>query len=234
MDIHRLSDVEEVEEAAAKKVAALLARYERQDVLLLSSGGSAMNILDSIDVSDARQMTIGVLDERYSTDLAGNNFLQLQQTHFYSTAVQQGVSVLESVPHTGEELQAFGHRIERQLRNWRLAHKNGMIIATVGMGADGHIAGIFPYPDVPEMFQESFRAERWVHAYSAVGKHTYEDRVTVTIPFLLQHVTHAIAVIHGKEKEEALVRALQEKGTVAETPARILQTMKDVTLFTDI
>lgn len=234
MDIHRLPSVEEVEEQAAKKLEALFKTYERQDVLFLTSGGSAMRVLDLVDVSDARQVTLSVLDERYSRDADVNNYLLLAQTDFYSDMVEKGAHVIKTVPDVDEELEAFGDRMERQLRNWRLAHKNGIIIATIGMGADGHTVGIFPYPDMPDMFKDSFLSEQWVYAYSAVDKNEYEDRATTTMTFLKKELTHAVAVIHGEQKQEALVRAMEGEGTLAETPARILQAIDDVYLYTDL
>lgn len=234
MDIHRLRDVEEARQQAGKRLEQLLKKYERQDVLFLSSAGSSLSILEHVDIADARQLTISVLDERFSADKDINNFSQLSKTSFFIDAVSKGANVLQTIPQEGEDLEQFGDRFERQLRNWRLAHKNGMIVATIGMGTDGHIAGIFPYPELPEMFKDSFMSENWTHAYSAVGKHEIEDRVTVTIPFLCSHITHAIAYIVGQEKQDAIVRAMEDEGSLAQTPARVLQTMKDVYLFTDL
>lgn len=233
MEIHRLKGVEEVKKEAAKKISRLLQTYERQDVLFLTSGGSARAVLDLVDITDARQLTVGVLDERWSQEREINNFFMLSETQFFSRAKKCGVHVLESIPRDNETLEEFGDRFERQLRNWRLAHKNGIIIVTLGMGIDGHTAGIFPYPDLPEMFKESFIADSWVHAYNAVGKHVHEDRVTPTITFLQEQVAHAIVYITGKEKQDALVKVMEGKGSLAETPARVFRAMKHVYLYTD-
>ena len=58
-------------------------------------------------------------------------------------------------------------------------------------------------------------------------------RVTTTFPYLLYVVDYSIVYAVGEEKKEALKRVLQDKGTLEETPARVIRDMKNVYLFTD-
>lgn len=234
MRIHGCDSREEALETAADLLASLLFQYEREQVLFLTSGGSAMSILDQVPVHGARQLTVGVLDERYRRQRAENNFLQFQQTEFFHDAQQQKVRILETVPHRDESLTQFADRMERQLRNWRLAHRDGIIIATMGMGADGHTCGIFPYPEDPEEFHSLFSDDHWVVGYEATGKHQIPERVTPTVTFLKTQVDHAICFVTGEPKANAIERAVQETGSVVETPARVWREMKSVDLVTTL
>ena len=75
--------------------------------------------------------------------------------------------------------------------------------------------------------------DQWVVRYDAGEKSPYPHRVTVTLPFLRQ-VDASIVYACGKEKQGALIKTLKLRGTLAETPGRVIQEMKKVDLFTDI
>ena len=98
------------------------------------------------------------------------------------------------------------------------------------MGADGHTAGIFPYPDSEEKFKELFEGENWVVGYDAAGKHQYNLRATVTNTFLRNKVEAAVAFVTGEEKKEKFEQ-MQVEGNIAEIPAIIWNQMKIVKVF---
>lgn len=182
-------------------------------ILFLSSGGSSLELLDDMQEEDlGSEVTVSVLDERYSRDHAVNNFAQLfekmQPKTFIDTRVQQG-----------ETLQQLAQRFERELRAWKRHNPHGAIVITQGMGSDGHTAGIMP----GYVFDNP---GQWVAGYDA--------RVTTTLVFLREMVDYSVAYVTGAKKREALKRLLAREGTLSETPARIMREMKHVKLFTDI
>ncbi len=215
------------EEARAKAADGLdnLFREISGPVLFLSSGGSSLELLNGLQIGE--NVTVSVLDERYSTDPAVNNFVQLferiRPNAFIDTRVGQN-----------EILEQLAERFEKELRMWKEKNPEGKIVITQGMGFDGHVAGIMPYPENRELFRQMFEnRERWVVGYDAAGKNQYPLRITVTFPFLRQ-VDYSIGYIMGEAKRDALSRVTASEGSLPETPGRILREMKSVKIFTDI
>ncbi len=151
-----------------------------------------------------RDLVASVLDER------GDNLANLQKTKFFQNAKPMDLT-------------------EKNLRDWR-----GRIVITLGIGPDGHTAGIMPFPEDPQKFQKLFDdPDHWVVSYDAAEKNAYPNRTTVTLPFL-RRVDHAVVFVCGKEKQRALEKTLAQKGSLPQTPARIIREMGKIDLFTDI
>lgn len=205
-------------------------------VLLLLSGGSAFSLLEAIPENAlGAHITIGMLDERFSVGEDINNFAQFTKTAFYANAKTSGAAFIDTRGKVGETQDDLASRFEHALRNWVEAYTDGVVVATMGIGVDGHTAGIMPFPENPDLFQQLFEDEkRWVTAYDAGNKNPYPLRITVTLPFLREQVADAIMFVVGEEKKNTVRRVLAEKGTLAETPARIIREMKGVRIFTDI
>lgn len=209
-----------------------LARYADVPTLLLLSGGSALGLLEHVSVFP-HALTVGMLDERYSGDPAVNNFSLFTKTSFFEKAKNHGALFLDSrVDPEKESLEEYTGKFESGLSGWREAHPGGAILITQGIGADGHTAGIFPYPEAPRVFEDLFGGAEWVLGYEARGKNKYPFRVTVTPAFLKEEVRFSLVYAWGDEKKEALARLLDELGTVVETPARVVREMKSVILVT--
>lgn len=214
IEVFRFKTKEEAIESAGKKLNELFLSHRHVPVLFLSSGGSALELLDEIEISYLpKDLTIGVLDERIGSDLKVSNIAQLRAT-------------------------PFGARLEEIIVPDKLTfkkdHPEGKIFITQGVGADGHTAGILPFPEDPKKFQELFEDKEVLSIkYDAGGKTEYPERVTVTMPFLRQ-VDHSVVFLLGEEKRNALERMLAKDGPLHETPARIVHEMRQVSIFTDI
>lgn len=204
-------------------------------VLLLLSGGLAFSLIEHVPVELwGSHIMVGMLDERYSKDESVNNFAQLTKRTFYADAHAAGVLFADTRLKIGETQNELAVRFEHVLRDWAENHTDGVVIATMGIGADGHTAGIMPFPENPDLFQRMFEDKKnWVVAYDAGAKNPYPLRVTVTCSFLRTRVDYAVVFAVGEEKRVALERVFVEQGSLAETPARVVREMKDVRLFTD-
>ncbi|MEI6490873.1 MAG: 6-phosphogluconolactonase, partial [bacterium] len=103
----------------------------------------------------------------------------------------------------------------------------GKIIALFGVGKDGHIAGMIPGT---ENFEEKFNnPEIW-----AVDlKDKKFERTTTTFSFL-KLIDFPLVYISGVEKAEVLALTVAKEGDLHQTPARILNEMKEPIVFTDI
>lgn len=227
---------DEAAQAAGSHLTHLFANAHRagKPVLFLSSGGSALNLLTYTSLPADIRLTITMLDDRYSTDPQINNFIKFENTDFYNNAVRGGASVIETKPEREETLAHLADRYDSALRTWREQHPDGVIIATMGIGPDGHTTGMFPYPENPDEFDRLFvHTTRWVVGYDAAGKHQYTTRVTTTLPFL-KTIDHTIMYASGVEKQRALDMVITEGEKLSATPAAVIHHMKDVRIYTDI
>jgi len=90
VEVRRVSNQQQAAKRAAQALHQFFQNYTHAPLLFLSSGGSALKILEYLDPSLLGiQTTLGVLDERYSTDPKVVNFTQLSQTAFFNACSLQ-------------------------------------------------------------------------------------------------------------------------------------------------
>lgn len=220
-------------EAAGKAFGEVLKSYADLPVLLMLSGGSAMSILDYVDESVLEpNMTLSVLDERCSSDPAVNNFLQLKETKFFEKAVAKGVQVISTEVQEEEGCLDVASRWEKNLLDWKIENPDGVIVATMGIGPDGHVAGI-----MPNINEVPFSGENIVVSYSVPPEvNKYTDRITVTYTFLRDYVDEGVAYAVGSEKQD-IIKGLEENPAEKDTvtiPARVFNQMSAVKLYSDV
>lgn len=221
-------------EKVTEKAAEILAesvQESRGEVLLLVSGGSAFGLLDCIDESIlSDQVTIGVLDERYSEDEAINNFSQLRETDFFKKCQDAGCGFIDTSVKNGESHKEFTNRISGLISE----NKDKTVIVTMGIGLDSHTAGIMPFPEDENRFKELFENTDLVIGYDAEDKNEFRLRTTVTNTFLREYVSNAILFVSGENKKSALEKTLETSVDLHKVPARIIHSMKNVTIVTNI
>lgn len=220
----------------AKDIARKLKEFrdvERRDVLFLSSGGSALGVLDRID-DDAigPYLTIGIFDERFDPSNKTSNYAQLRKTAFYKRAVQRGCRLIDTSTKAGQTKEELADFYENELRSWRARHPRGAIMATMGIAVDGHTAGIMPFPEDPERFHELFERERWIVSYDTGNKNPYPLRATVTFTFLRYIDLIGIYMV-GAEKGP-MFKTLMEGDDRAQVPGRIVKTLPRGAIYTDV
>lgn len=230
MNWHRLNK-DQVLTQAGEELNRMLACEE--EVLLLFSGGSALKLLNEVrEERISERLTIIALDERYSDEPHVNNTLQIKATRIYPVLAMRGARLIELVPTDGESLAGLSKRFEEELREWRRRNPGGKVVATLGIGTDGHIAGMSPYPHEKEKFEELFMGEKWVVGYK--GNLVPAERVTVTWRYLWDEVIEGLVYVVGEEKREAMEGLMDREGEIWRVPARGLWQMKRVEVFTDI
>ena len=218
---------------AAAKISELIEQYAGQPLLLLLCGGSSFGIYDSIRPEAlSSEVTIAMTDDRFDHDVTINNFHQLQATDFYNEAINAQCFVISTEVWAEANPQELAERFEKGLRAWRKEFPEGKVIATFGVGPDGHTGGIMPNTKVAEFTKNFEDTKNWVVGYFAPNT-TYCERVTITFPFIRSQIDHAVIYAVGDAKQAALSRLTASEGTLHETPARILLELKDATLFTD-
>ncbi len=207
------------------------AYVEGKSVLFLSSGGSSFEVLNHIPGEAlGKNLTIGVLDERHDPTNKNSNFAQLMESSFYEGAELAGCSFIDTTTRESQTAGELADFFEKSLRDWRMDHPGGVIIATIGIGRDGHIAGIMPFPENPRRFDELFNSDRWVAAYNAGEKSAHPARVTTTFAFI-SLIDRPYVFAAGREKRHILER-LEEMADIAEIPAHFLKRLRGG-LYTD-
>ena len=209
---------------------------DNKPFLLLVSGGSAFDLFPDISLDNFGSLaTVGVLDERYSTDPKENNMAQFMQTTFYAALKAKNVQFIDTTVQGEETGEEHAKRFDRSLSDWKKNNPDGVIFAIVGIGPDAHTSGILPFPENPSLFSKLFEnPDALVVHYDADGKNPYRYRSTTTNIFLRNYIDYAFVYAVGVNKKDALIRLAAKEGSLAETPARILLEMKSVALFTDV
>jgi len=219
---------------SADRLNIILKRNRGHSVLLLLSGGSALSLLEHLDTSlVSSRTTITVLDERFSHDSQINNFEQIVKTKFYTSAKANGAQTISTSTSLNETLDEVGKKFEHALRAWKQNNPNGTIIATMGIGPDGHTAGLFPYQENTERGID-FSGDAWVCAYEVpLGVNPHTKRFTVTFTFLRSCVDEAIVFAIGEEKRAIINNIQKTNCRLEDIPASIIKELRSVTLITD-
>lgn len=208
---------------------------EGRPVLLLLSGGSNLDLLNSTSLDDdilVDGLTISTLDERLSQDPRENNFLQIMNRLAEYDLMDKGVRTIPTVPDDNESHSDFTTRIRREFMDWFTVNRDGKIIITQGIGEDGHTAGIHVTMSEEE-FDADFATEDWLVGYNS--RMHPSKRLTVTPWFLKNKVDSAVMYATGQDKAWAMRELVKEdfKDELYTLPARIVWSMCDVHLFTD-
>ena len=227
-------ETERLKEDAGKVLTEVLRAHAQKPILLMLSGGSALSVLEYVKVEIiGSHITITVLDERFSLDSTINNFTQLEQTAFYAACVERNAHFIPTKVSDGDSIEKVRDRFDSALHKWKEQHPDGVIIATMGIGKDGHTAGIFP-----GKYAVDFNGGSWVSSYNVPNEvNPYPDRITVTNTFLREQVDEAILIVTGGEKAQIfkeLYDLLQQGENKFEKPMSVILKMKKVILCTDL
>ncbi|MBP9749506.1 MAG: 6-phosphogluconolactonase [Candidatus Pacebacteria bacterium] len=225
-------------EEASTQLNTLLHEVHGKDTLLLLSGGSALALTDHLDTSLlGPHVTVSVLDERWTYEEKDSNFAQLIALPFWHKALKAGVAYIDPRPHEPENVHDTAKRFDLALKHWHVTHRNGVVLATVGIGEDGHVAGVLPMPHEEKIFSALFlHTTTCIRGYTTLPTQTnrHTKRMTVTLTYFTRHVHHAIIYAVGKGKHPALLSVQEKEGHLAQTPARIVHTLKNGHLYTDV
>lgn len=215
---------------AASILSRRLSRYTGQNILLLLSAGSWLSAFDLVeDDCLGAHLTVGMLDDRFSTDSTINNYTQLQQTNFYKRAYAAGVNFIATSVEVGDNLAQANQRWQNKLLNWKDTHPKGMVIVTIGIGVDGHTAGIMPGVD-----NADFESDSWTAGYEfPVAINLYNQRLTVTNTFLRTVVDEAVVLASGLSKQ-IYINDLQQETASLSLPFNIIREIPTTFIVTDL
>jgi len=189
-------------------------------VLWLVCGGSnvpaCVHVMDNISAELSQNLSLLLSDERYGpVGHKDSNWQQLLQAGFKPkqakvfTILEESAGLAQTIDHYGQiTAEAFA--------------ANNVVIAQLGIGGDGHIAGILP---------NSASANETVSLISSL-----EDppltRLTMTFP-ALRKITIAYAFAFGQPKQQAL-KDLQTKSLpLNQQPSQILKELPEAYVYND-
>ena len=227
------ADKESAIAEAGEALNQMLWEHKNSPMLLLLSGGSALSLPDYLENKALTEnLTVSMLDERFIQDPQNNNFAQMQKTGFYARAMGHDVNFIDTLPRQNESLAESASRLERALNAWREQNPSGKIFASLGLGADGHTAGIFPFEN-KNNFDRLFNSENWAVGYQTAELQPFPERITATFTFF-PLINGAVALVLGQKKASALKKTLGAPKPLNELPASGWRLIQQVQIFTDI
>ena len=212
-----------IRSSADEGAAALAARLKGElaagkRVLWLFSGGSNLPLAAQIsrELPDdlTAQLTVLPADERYG--LPGHKNSNVKQ--LLGAGFQRKNATLLPVLD-GSDINLTTDHYETALQ-MALAESSACI-AQIGMGADGHIAGILPHSPA-------------VDGKDLVAAYTGPDYERITLTFVaLARVTAAYLFAYGDAKRPALQDLRDKSLPLADQPAQFLKQLAEVYVYND-
>lgn len=209
-----------MKEGASPLVSRLKAELEAQkNVLWLVPGGSnislSVEVMKQLPEALTKNLSVYLTDERYGEiNHPDSNSRQLTEAGF-DHKLARVVWMLSDDLTLEETSDQYALSISAAFE------AADVVVAQMGMGADGHICGILP--DSPAVESEKL----------VVGYVTDEfTRITLTPKALKQYVSVAYVFAFGDSKSEALSNLLGDK-PLDEQPAQILKKIPEAYVYND-
>lgn len=193
---------------------------KNKNVLWLVSGGSnievSKSIANSLPVELTKKLTIALVDERYGeVGHPNSNWHQLLKSGF-----KAGAAKLIAVLNPGLNLEDTVKLYDSQIEN--AFNSNEIVIAQLGIGDDGHVAGILPKSPATKDI-----ADNVVGYISDPYK-----RITLTFSALRQ-IDAAYIFAFGENKKTALANLKNSTISNEIQPAQILKELTESFIFND-
>lgn len=207
------------EQLEAKLAEEIKAALDKGPVVWLLPGGSnigsVVNALNLLAGNNNDKLTLLFGDERFGeVDHPDSNYFQLKQAGLNL----HGATFLPALDGSDldETVKRFAQTLEELLKG------EATVISFLGMGADGHIAGILPRSPAIEALNQ------WAVGYQAADF----VRITMT-PFALSHADMAIVGAFGTEKGAMLGSLADGTMSSSDQPAQILHHIPKVLVYND-
>lgn len=211
-------DYKETVQKIAGNIANLLA--DNAKVLWLTSGGS--NVAIQVDImSNLRQLASDKLsnlvilpgDERFGANgHAYSNYAALKTAGF-SPGSAKWPNILEQDINFAQTAEAYSQQISSAIRS------ADYVVATLGLGSDGHTVGILPHTT-------AVSATSPVFAYQSNNL----QRMTVTFPIIRQ-LTHTYVVLHDQSKIPLIKQLQTSNDNYDDMPAAIFNELPNCTII---
>jgi 6-phosphogluconolactonase len=219
MEFYKFSTEDHVAAIMANEISNRLSKGKK--VLWLIAGGSVIKVADlaskKLHGAKLENLTVTLTDERYvPVGDSDSNWQQLMDSGFKL----QGANELQVLNNDGIEL--ITKEFDSNLR--RLLTQADYKIALFGMGADGHIAALFP--NSAELNENNKYAVKLDNSPKPP-----KERITMTFA-AIKHLDEAILFTKGPDKLPVLEK-LRQNLNINEQPAQFLKKLSKLTIFND-
>jgi len=219
VEIIRCKDKKE----ASEKALELLSKAVDKDTLLFLSGGTSPDLLYQLIARDKklRPGAIALIDERYGLPMHENsNEKMIESTGLVRHLNNEGIPYFKILKEDNMDIVA--EQYEQTIQ--KLFKKFPKKLAVMGIGSDGHTAGIKPGLD--------YDHSRWVVAYDDING-PFGKRITLTFE-ALNEVNEFIIIVFGENKRAILEKMFQEQDIKSLPAAFYAKNSAKVIILTDI
>ncbi len=239
MEIVFQDSIPKVQQSLVDDLVSTILNNAGKKLLVFYSGGSVLELFPKLNVSLNVEGITNVdawfvpVDERF--DVTASNYRALAALDCYPDFEKRGVRFLDVLAH-GHSFEDCAYWFSEWVRveSDQVHMGDGLILGILGMGPDGHTAGMFPYPENEVFFNgEMVATSRLAVGYDVGDKNQYRERITLTVPALMKF-DRTFAYVVGANKRPALSRVVNKEGTVAATPATVWNELRACSVYTDI
>lgn len=214
-----IGSAEDAAKHIAERLRTLLA--SGKSVLWLVSGGSNVFIqtaaMDMVPDSLSKNLTIMPVDERYGKYNNPNSVTTKLRKAGFDPKHAEWVDILEENLDPDETVSRFNQLLAREIAI------GDYFFITLGMGADGHTAGILPHS--PALLNSDMAIYYKGHDFA---------RITLCADTIAQHSDEVVLSAFGDEKHDALHKLAGKDDQREVVPAMLLREVHNTTVFNDI
>lgn len=201
----------------ADKLNSLLAQKK---VLWMLTGGRSIplevNIMSKVSKQHSNNLTIVISDERYGLyDHPDSNWYQLKKAGFN----QKQAIIYEILQTANPDINITTDQYNQQLT--KLFQSSNYNLGLLGLGDDGHIAGILPH-------SPAIQATSLVTSYMSKPF----QRITTTFSGLTR-LQEVYVLAFGQNKRLAVSNLVNTSLDLQTQPAQIVKSIKNSTLISD-
>lgn len=206
--------------AAGDLTARLTSELEKHDnVVWLVTGGTnvpvSAAVMEALPEDRLPRLTVMLADERYGKPgHPDSNWQQLAEAGFMTRNARFLATLIPDLTLEDTSRQ-YAMVVEDALA------QADVVIGQLGIGGDGHIAGILPRSD-------AVGSTALVSAYDS-GSY---QRLTLTIE-ALRRIDAAYCYVYGETKRQSLQRLHDQRLPLSEQPAQILKELPEAHVYTD-
>lgn len=193
---------------------------DKRTALFLSGGKTPKSLLTRLtQEKKLHPGIVGQVDERFGKPFhETSNELMFQETGFLDYLRETSVKFAPMLQKNSSR-DHLAEEYDQLLRSLFTVYSRS--VATLGIGEDGHIAGMAPNrPGFTNPLFMSLSSQQLIAAFDD-SEGPFKERITMT--FLgLSMMDYVIPIVFGEDKKEALEK-LFENGKEEEIPARFLK-----------
>lgn len=221
----KITELKTPSEHVGKVINILSGMGNKEYFLLLSGGNSPKQLYNHMSFSFSYHFPIdvGMVDERWgeSSKHSDSNELMIKNSGLMGRMKWEQSNfhpILSPKPlYPQEEANAYELELLKLFEIYQ-----GRTVAILGMGVDGHIAGVLPH-------SPAIDSDKYVLAYDSDDQ--YKKRITMTIKCIMERLSKIVLLLDTEEKCGVFQKAMKMESDIHKYPVTALKNLKDVHVF---